>query len=94
MLREKGTERAGGSACRLGAHAKPLERSDPLLAGSGKYDKFYEKGTYKCRGCGAPLYTSDSKFSSGCGCVRAPFFRYGTILGLPGYSSRNPTPLA
>lgn len=24
--------------------------------GSGKYDKFYEKGTYKCAGCGAPLY--------------------------------------
>ena len=34
---------------------------------SGKYDKFYEKGTYHCKQCGAALYVSDSKFSSGCG---------------------------
>ena len=24
--------------------------------GSGKYDKFYEKGVYQCAGCGAELY--------------------------------------
>jgi peptide-methionine (R)-S-oxide reductase len=24
--------------------------------GSGKYDKFYEKGVYKCAGCGSVLY--------------------------------------
>lgn len=36
-------------------------------AGTGEYDKFYEEGVYKCRGCGTPLFTSDSKFSSGCG---------------------------
>jgi methionine-R-sulfoxide reductase len=34
---------------------------------SGKYDKFYEKGTYTCKQCGAPLYRSDDKFNSGCG---------------------------
>jgi methionine-R-sulfoxide reductase len=34
---------------------------------TGKYDKFYEKGTYHCKRCNALLYRSDDKFSSGCG---------------------------
>ncbi len=34
---------------------------------TGKYNKHYEKGTYICKQCEAPLYKSDSKFDSGCG---------------------------
>jgi peptide methionine sulfoxide reductase msrA/msrB len=34
---------------------------------TGKYDKFFEKGTYKCKRCGTPLYRSEAKFNSGCG---------------------------
>ena len=34
---------------------------------TGKYDKFYEEGTYICKRCGAELYHSTSKFNSGCG---------------------------
>lgn len=34
---------------------------------SGKYENFFEEGTYVCRQCGAPLYRSKSKFKSGCG---------------------------
>jgi methionine-R-sulfoxide reductase len=34
---------------------------------TGQYDKFYESGVYTCKQCGAELYTSESKFSSGCG---------------------------
>jgi peptide-methionine (R)-S-oxide reductase len=34
---------------------------------TGKYDKHYKDGIYKCIGCGTPLFSSDTKFDSGTG---------------------------
>lgn len=34
---------------------------------SGCYNKFYEKGTYTCIICDQELFSSDTKYDSGCG---------------------------
>ncbi|MDH5533212.1 MAG: methionine-R-sulfoxide reductase [Candidatus Pacebacteria bacterium] len=34
---------------------------------TGEYDTHYEDGTYVCKRCETPLYTSDSKFDAHCG---------------------------
>ena len=34
---------------------------------TGEYNNHYLKGTYVCRKCDNPLYTSEAKFKSGCG---------------------------
>ena len=34
---------------------------------TGKYDIFFDKGKYKCAACGNVLFTSETKFDSGCG---------------------------
>lgn len=44
-----------------------IVRKGTEYPGTGKYDKFFEKGTYHCKRCNAALYTSDSKFDGHCG---------------------------
>lgn len=34
---------------------------------SGEYDDFYEEGTFVCRRCNAPLFSSKAKFDAHCG---------------------------
>jgi peptide-methionine (R)-S-oxide reductase len=44
-----------------------LRRHGTERAGASPLDKEYGAGVYHCRGCGQPLFTSDTKFNSGTG---------------------------
>ena len=44
-----------------------LRESGTEAPWSGEYVSTKSTGTYVCRGCGAELFTSDSKFDSHCG---------------------------
>ena len=44
-----------------------LRRAGTERAGSGEYAHCKDAGIYRCAGCGAPLFCSDSKYESGTG---------------------------
>ncbi len=44
-----------------------LRKHGTERAGTSPLDKQYGEGTYKCAGCGQPLFTSDTKYNSGTG---------------------------
>ncbi len=51
--------------------------------GSGKYDNFFEKGTYICKRCNAPLFRSEAKFKSHSGWPSFDEAIEGAIKRLP-----------
>ena len=50
---------------------------------TGEYDDFYKKGTYACRRCDQPLFSSASKFDAGCGWPAFDAFMPGSVKELP-----------
>ena len=44
-----------------------LRKKATERAYTGEYHDHEAKGTYRCRGCGAPLFSSDAKYDSGTG---------------------------
>lgn len=46
---------------------KVLWQKATELPFTGVFDNFFEEGTYHCAGCGAALFTSSTKYNSGCG---------------------------
>ncbi len=44
-----------------------IENKGTEPAFTGQYDNFYKPGTYICRKCNQPLYSSKAKFDAGCG---------------------------
>lgn len=46
---------------------KIIEEKATEIPFSGIYDSFFAEGTYICKKCNAPLFSSDSKFDARCG---------------------------
>ncbi len=67
------------------AEVRVIEQKGTESPYTGEYDDFWREGTYVCRRCNTPLYTSTAKFHSGCGW---PSFDQE----IPGAVTRTPDP--
>jgi len=63
-----------------------LRKKGTDLPGTGKYTYHFEKGVYKCAGCGNILFISDNKYESHCGWPSFDDAVEGAIEMKPDYS--------
>ena len=50
---------------------------------TGEYDDFYKEGTYICKRCNNPLFSSKAKFDAGCGWPAFDEYFEGAITQYP-----------
>lgn len=55
---------------------------------SGEYDNFFKPGTFVCRRCGNPLYSSKDKFEAHCGWPAFDKIIAGAVTQLPDADGR------
>ncbi|MFM1931903.1 MAG: peptide-methionine (R)-S-oxide reductase MsrB [Bacteroidota bacterium] len=68
MERKKVTKTEAEWASQLSEEEyRVLRKAGTEMPFSGKFNMHFERGTYHCKGCGTPLFTSESKFNSHCG---------------------------
>jgi len=60
------SERTGGASSRASNSASPATKAPSARSRANTGDHRRE-GTYRCRCCGTPLFSSDAKFESGTG---------------------------
>lgn len=63
--------------------ARVIVHHDTEAPFSGEYDAFFHDGTYICRRCNTPLFTSRAKFDAGCGWPAFDDTLPGTVKQIP-----------
>jgi peptide-methionine (R)-S-oxide reductase len=70
------------------AEERVIIHKDTEAPGSGKFNKFFENGVYRCRRCNTPLFKSETKFESGCGWPSFDDALPGAVKELPDADGR------
>ena len=65
-----------------------IERKGTERPYTGEYDEHYTKGTYVCKKCDSPLYSSEAKFKSGCGWPEFDDIVEGAVKRIPDADGR------
>lgn len=64
-----------------------IENKATEIPFTGEYDNFYLPGTFICRRCNTPLFSSKAKFDAGCGWPAFDDNFPGSITRVPGFLS-------
>ena len=64
-----------------------LRQKGTELPFSGEYNDHYQEGAYLCKGCGKPLYLSESKYNSHCGWPSYDRAIEGSLIEVPDNSA-------